>query len=174
MEFDLNQAMAVLERTPATLKTLLEGLPEAWTHENEGPDTWSPYDIIGHLIHGEKTDWIQRAQIILSDTDNKTFEPFDRFAQFKDSEGKSLTELLDTFEMLRFQNLKTLDAMNISSSDLDKEGVHPALGKATLRQLLSTWTIHDLGHINQISRVMAKQYKLQVGPWIEYLSVLHR
>ncbi|OJJ21500.1 hypothetical protein BKI52_13220 [marine bacterium AO1-C] len=172
MEFDLDKTLEILERTPQVLKTLLQNLPTEWTHHNEGENTWSPFDVIGHLIHGEKTDWVVRAQVILSNSDDKTFAPFDRFAQFEASKGKTLEELLETFAQLRSENLTKLRAMNISESDLQKEGTHPALGKATLKQLLSTWTVHDLGHIAQISRVMAKQYASEVGVWSEYLGIL--
>jgi len=173
MKFDLNEAVAVLERTPVTLKTLLNDLPATWTANNEGENTWSPYDIIGHLIHGERTDWIPRAEIILSQS-GKPFEPFDRFAQFENSKGKDLNQLLEEFANLRSENLKKLKALNITDEQLSLKGIHPALGEATLGQLLATWVVHDLNHINQITRVMAKQYKPEVGPWVEYLGVLNK
>lgn len=172
MEFNLDQSIQVLSRTPQTLKELLLGIDEEWTSNNEGTDTWSPYDIIGHLIHGEKTDWIPRAKIILSSEENKDFKPFDRFAQFEESEGKILEQLLNEFESLRVSNLSVLKSLNIGPTDLAKEGIHPAFGKVTLAHLLSTWVVHDLGHIHQICRVMAKQYTNEVGPWTEYLGVL--
>ena len=172
MQFDLDRSIQLLSRTPATLHQLLHGLNDEWTTPNEGPETWSPYDIIGHLIHGEKTDWIHRARIILSDDRDKTFQPFDRFAQFEASKGKSLVQLLEEFQSLRVSNLNTLQSWEISASDFQKEGEHPALGKVTLANLLSSWVVHDLGHIHQICRVMAKQYTHEVGPWIEYLGVL--
>lgn len=174
MEFDLNKAISILERTPSILRVFLKDLSTEWTHQNEGDNTWSPYDIVGHLIQGEKTDWIVRSEIILADNPNKDFEPFDRFAQFKNSKGKSLKKLLDEFEQLRVENLKKLRAMNLSDKKLALKGNHPEFGLITLRQLLTTWVAHDLGHISQISRVMAKQYKSEVGPWIEYLSILKK
>ncbi|HEX5168048.1 MAG TPA: DinB family protein, partial [Cyclobacteriaceae bacterium] len=143
-----------------------------WTAPNEGGQSWSAYDIVGHLIHGEKTDWIPRTEIILSDKQEKAFEPFDRFAQFEASKGKSLNQLLDEFRMLRKKNVEYLRSKNITKMDLEKKGIHPAFGEVTLSQLLSTWVVHDLNHISQVSRVMAKQYKEEVGPWIEYLRIL--
>jgi len=172
MKFDINQGILILERTPTVLNSFLHDMHSVWITPNEGADTWSPYDIVGHLIHGEKTDWMARAEIILSDKPNKTFETFDRFAQFENSKGKSLNKLLEEFEKLRIENLKKLKSWNLSDNDLNKEGIHPQLGRSTLGQLLSTWVVHDLGHLAQISRVMAKQYKTEVGPWIEYLGIL--
>ncbi|MEQ9467218.1 MAG: DinB family protein [Ekhidna sp.] len=172
MQFDLSKSIQVLERTPAVLKALLEGLPKDWTAPNEGPDTWSPYDVVGHLIHGEVTDWIPRAEIILSQSGTH-FTPFDRFAQFENSKGKNLQQLLDEFAVLRSQNIAKLQSFNLTEEDLKLEGTHPALGSVTLKNLLATWTVHDLNHIVQISRVMAKQYKEEVGVWTEYLAVLH-
>jgi uncharacterized damage-inducible protein DinB len=174
MEFEINKAISILGRTPRVLKVLLEDLSEEWTHENEGENTWSPYDVVGHLIQGEKTDWISRAEIILGNDQNKTFESFDRFAQFESSKGKSLNQLLDEFGKLRIENLEKLRLMDLSAKNLALEGIHPELGKANLKQLLSTWVTHDLGHISQICRVMAKQYKSEVGPWFEYLGILKK
>jgi hypothetical protein len=172
MEFNLNKSIEILSRTPFVLKSLLENLSEDWTKNNEGGDSWSPYDIIGHFIHGEKTDWIARAKIILNDGGNKNFEPYDRFAQFKESKGKSLHELLNEFSTLREENIKTLKSFNIDDEKLGLEGIHPKFGNVTLKQLLSTWVIHDLTHIAQISRVMAKQYKEEMGPWVEYFRLI--
>lgn len=172
MQYNLNDAVNILERTPILLRTMLEGLPEEWLNNNEGEDTWSPYDVVGHLVHGEKTDWIGRMSIILSDAEDKTFEPFDRFAQFEDSKGKTITMLLDEFAALREQNLNTLQEKGITEEDFVRTGIHPAFGEVKLSQLLSTWVVHDLSHMAQISRVMAKQYKEEVGPWQEYLSIL--
>ena len=172
MEFELTHAVDILRRTPATLNSLLRDLPEPWPVQNEGPETWSPYDVIGHLIHGEEADWIPRAKIILEYGETRAFEPFDRVAMFEASKGKSLGELLDTFAQLRAENLRELQALNLTSDLLDKRGRHPELGVVTLRQLLSTWVIHDLGHIRQIARVMSKQYRDAVGPWKAYLSIL--
>jgi len=172
MKFNLPQAIEVLERTPIVLDTLLHGLSTEWTTNNEGGDTWSPYDVMGHLIHGEKTDWTQRMEIILSQGDNKTFASFDRFAQFEESKGKTLTQLLDEFKTAKQYNLAILKSKNLTGSDLTKTGTHPMFGTVTLEQLLATWVAHDLNHIAQISRVMAKQYKEEVGPWIEYLRIL--
>lgn len=174
MEFDLTKAIAVLERTPAAMRAMLAGLPDAWTTGNEGPETWSPYDIMGHLIHGERTDWIPRARIILDQGANRRFAPFDRFAQFRESEGKSLGELLDEFARLRADNLVTLAGWRLADSQLTLEGEHPEFGRVTLRELLATWVAHDLGHIAQTARVMAKQYRDAVGPWRAYLPVMDR
>ncbi len=172
MEFNLSHATDILQRTPQSLSILLKDLPTDWTNQNEGPDTWSPFDVIGHLIHGEKTDWIPRAKIILSDLPNKAFVPFDRFAQFENSKGKSLNDLLKEFTELRKANLETLNTMQLDEKKLAMTGIHPEFGPTTLRQLLSTWVAHDLGHIIQISRVMAKNYKDEVGPWKKYLKVM--
>jgi len=172
MNFELAHATGILRRTPATLNALLRDLPEPWLVQNEGPETWSPYDVIGHLIHGDETDWIPRAKIILEHGETRAFEPFDRVAMFEDSKGKSIVELLDTFAELRAKNLHVLASLNLTSDLLNKRGRHPELGVVTLRQLLSTWVIHDLGHIRQIVRVMSKQYREAVGPWKAYLSIL--
>jgi len=172
LPFNLSQAIEVLERTPLLLDTMLRNLSDGWTIHNEGEETWSPYDVMGHLIHGESTDWIARMDIILSDGPNKIFAKFDRFAQFEESKGKTLTQLLDEFRTVRQKNIAYLKSKKLTEADLNKTGVHPAFGEVTLKQLLSTWTVHDLNHIAQISRVMAKQYATEVGPWIEYLRIL--
>ena len=174
MEYNIDKAIEILSRTPHVLKTLLHELSEEWTTNNEGPETWSPYDIVGHLIHGERTDWIARMEITLSNGENKKFAPYDRFAQFTESKGKSLSSLLEEFRSLRENNLNVLRSKNINGEMLEKKGIHPSFGEVTLRQLLSTWVVHDLGHIGQIVRVMSKQLKTEVGPWEEYLSVLHK
>jgi hypothetical protein len=174
MEFDLSNAIAVLERTPRVLRSMLSGLPTAWTESNEGPETWSAYDIVGHLIHGDRSDWIVRAQLILDQGENRTFEPFDRFAQFRESEGKTIEKLLDEFEMVRAENLGTLKGWHLSQSHLALEGVHPSFGAVTLRQLLATWVAHDLAHSAQIARVMAKQLRDEIGPWREYMPIMDR
>jgi uncharacterized damage-inducible protein DinB len=171
--FDLEEARAVLERTPAILRAWLSGLPEAWTEADEGPETWSAFDILGHLIHGERTDWIARARIVLDHGEGRAFDPFDRFAQFEESRGRSLGELLDEFAELRRRNLETLQNLELGPDDLARVGRHPDLGRVTLGELLATWTAHDLGHLAQIARVMAKRYGKAVGPWQAYLSVLH-
>ncbi len=173
MKYDVEKAISILERTPLVLKTLLKGLDTDWTHTNEGEDTWSPYDVIGHLIHGENTDWIPRTHIIMSNQTNKTFEPYDRFAQFTNNKGESLTTLLNTFTELREKNIRVLRNFEINSKDLEKKGIHPELGEVTLENLLAAWVVHDLGHITQVSRTMAKQYKNEVGPWPQYLAVLN-
>lgn len=172
MRFSVEKSLEILERTPGVLDTLLHGLDSDWTSVNEGGETWSVYDVIGHLIHGEKTDWIPRAEIILSDRTGKIFEPFDRFAQFEESAGKSLAGLLDEFRGLRNQNIQILRSKELSTDQFIQTGIHPALGEVTLAQLLATWVVHDLNHIAQITRVMAKQYKDEVGPWIAYLGIL--
>ncbi|MGW9686960.1 DinB family protein [Flagellimonas sp. 2504JD1-5] len=172
MEFNLIESIQILDKTPSIISNLLKELPEAWVKTNEGGDTWSPYDVVGHLIHGEKTDWIPRAEIILNDEMNKDFEPFDRFAQFTNSNGKTLNELLLEFKTLRAENIEKLKALQIDEPALMKTGVHPEFGSVTLKQLLAAWVVHDLGHINQITRVMAKNYKTEAGPWPKYLAVL--
>jgi hypothetical protein len=174
MEFQLDHAKEILKRTPATLNSLLHDLPNDWILSNEGPDSWSPFDVMGHLIHGEETDWIPRARIILEYGERRNFEPFDRFAMFEKSRGKSLGELLETFKQLRRASLKELDEMNLTPEILGKRGRHPELGLVTLGQLLSTWVVHDLGHVGQIVRVMAKQYSEAVGAWQNYLPILSR
>ena len=174
MDFKLNDGIAILERTPGTLRALLDGLPPAWIDAAEGPETWSPYVIVGHLIHGERTDWIPRARIILAQGPERRFEPYDRFAQFRESEGKSLRELLDEFARLRATNVATLAGWDLSDAQLLLEGDHPEFGRVTLRQLLATWVAHDVSHVAQIARAMAKQYREAVGPWRAYLPVMDR
>lgn len=173
ISFNLKEAIEILERTPAVLKSLLSDLSERWVFNNEGGDSWNPFDIVGHLIHGEKKDWILRTKIILEYGVEKPFEPFDRLAQFKDSEGKTLNDLLEEFAMLRKSNIDVLNKLNLNENDFKKKGIHPEFGKVTLKQLLSTWVVHDLSHIKQISRVMAKQYKKEIGPWETYLPVIN-
>jgi uncharacterized damage-inducible protein DinB len=172
VDFSLDDALPVLRRTPAVLRAWLSELPDAWTTSNEGRDTWSPYDIVGHLIHGERSDWIPRAELLLAHGDSRPFVPFDRFAQFKDSRGKSLQELLDTFAELRAQNLARLESLRLTPADLERRGRHPELGPVTLAQLLATWVAHDLNHLGQIARVMGRQYTAAVGPWLAYLPLL--
>lgn len=172
MSFQLDEAVAVLERTPATFRALLAGLPDVWVTCDEGPETFSPFDNVGHLIHGERTDWIARARIILAQAAERRFEPYDRFAQVRESAGKSLADLLDEFAALRAENLSTLRGWNLTERELELEGEHPELGTVSLRQLLATWAAHDLGHIAQTTRVMAKRYREAVGPWRAYLPVM--
>jgi hypothetical protein len=174
MNFTLEKSIEILERTPHVLNALLKDISSDWSSKNEGGDTWSPYDIVGHLIHGEKTDWIPRMKIILSAQPDRNFVPFDRFAQFEESNDKSLTTLLDEFAALRSQNIAYLKSQKDIIENLNSTGVHPVFGDVTLRQLLSTWVVHDLNHISQISRVMANQYKAEVGPWIAYLKILQQ
>jgi uncharacterized damage-inducible protein DinB len=174
MELDPALARAVLERTPATLRSLLGGLPAEWTTASEGPDTWSPYDILGHLIHGERTDWMQRARIILDRGPSRRFTPFDRFAQFQESQGKPLGDLLDEFASLRAANLAVLADWHLTGAELDLTGEHQDFGTVTLRQLLATWVAHDLNHLAQMARVMARQYRDAVGPWRAYLPIMDR
>jgi hypothetical protein len=169
---NLADIIAVLTRTPATLDALLRGLPNTWAGGTEGRDTWSAFDIVGHLIYGERTDWIPRVRIILQNGEARPFDPFDRLAQFKESEGKSLEELLDDFARLRSQNLAALQALNLQPTDFARRGTHPALGVVTLSELMATWAVHDLTHVHQLSRVMAHQYRDAVGPWSAYLGVL--
>ena len=174
MNFSIEKSLEILERTPKVLDSLLQGISDDWTSNNEGPETWSAYDVVGHLIHGEITDWIPRADIILSQNPDKKFTPFNRFAQTEDSEGKSLQQLLEEFKTLRKKNIEHLRSKNISSLDLEKKGIHPAFGEVTLAQLLSTWVVHDLNHLAQVSRVMAKYYLKDVGPWTAYLKILQQ
>ena len=174
MVFQLTQAIEILTRTPAVLNTLLSGLSSEWTSNNEGEETWSPYDVIGHLIHAERTDWIPRLKIILESGEAEPFPPFDRLAQFEESQGKTLEELLSEFAALRAQSLATLNSLNLTAEDLQKLGTHPAFGSVRMEELLATWVVHDLSHLTQITRTMAKQYTEAVGPWAEYLSVLRR
>ncbi len=162
--------MALLARTPGALDALLRGLPETWTRRNEGANTWNVFDVVGHLIHGERTDWMPRARIILEFGESRAFEPFDRLAQVRESQGKKLDALLDEFADLRRKNLDELRAMKLG--DLERSGRHPALGRVTLSELLATWAAHDLTHLHQISRIMAHQYREAVGPWSAYLGVL--
>jgi len=174
MDFDLRHARDILDRTPANLRTLLSDLDDQWVVNNEGPGTWSPIDVLKHLIHGEETDWIPRAQIILEHGESFTFEPFDplAFEGRESSSGKGLSGLLDTFEALRARNLETLDEMDLNEDKLELRGSHPEFGTVTLGQLMATWATHDLSHIAQISRTMVKQYEEAVGPWRKYLSIL--
>lgn len=174
MEFVLRDGLEVLERTPAVFRALLSGLSESWSFGNEGPETFSAFDNVGHLLHGERTDWIPRARIILAQGRNRRFEPYDRFAQTRESRGKSMQQLLDEFTLLRSENLAILREWNISEAQLALEGEHPIFGRVTLRQLLAAWVGHDLGHIAQTSRVLAKQYLEEVGPWRAYLPVMDR
>lgn len=177
-EFSLADAVAVLSRTPATLDTWLRGLPDIWVHTNEGrsndgADTWSAFDIVGHLIAGERNDWMPRARVILEKGETRPFDPFDRFAQERESQGKTLDQLLDEFARLRRENLAALRALNLQRDDFRRRRTHPALGPVTLGELLATWAVHDLTHLHQLSRVMAHQYRDTVGPWSAYLGVLH-
>jgi uncharacterized damage-inducible protein DinB len=172
MTHNLEHTIALLSRTPAALNTLLRNLPAEWTHTNEGAKTWTVYDIVGHLIHGERTDWMARAHRILEFGESRAFDKFDREAQFRDSKDTSLEQLLDEFARLRAENLNALRALNLQPQDMQRRGLHPALGPVTLGELLSTWAAHDLTHLHQISRVMAYQYRDAVGPWSQYLGVM--
>jgi hypothetical protein len=171
-EFSLDEAIAVLARTPATLNALLRGLPNTWVRCREGKDTWSAFDIVGHLIFGERTDWMPRVRIILENGEARPFDPFDRLAQLEEGQGRSLEQLLDDFARLRRENLAALQALNLQHEDLARRGRHPALGVVTLSELLATWAVHDLTHVHQLSRVMAHRYRDAVGPWSAYLGVL--
>jgi len=174
VSFQLPEGIAVLERTPGALRALLAGLPDAWTAADEGPDTFSAFDNVGHLVHGERTDWIPRARIILAQEGDRRFALYDRFAQERESAGKTLGKLLDEFGALRAQNLATLRGWNLTDRELALEGIHPEFGAVSLRQLLATWVAHDLGHLAQTARVMAKRYRDAVGPWRAYLPILDR
>lgn len=172
MKHNLQHTMSLLARTPAALNALLRDLPEVWTSQNEGEGTWSPFDIVGHLIYGERTDWMPRAKRILQEGETRPFDPFDRWGQERESRGKSLEQLLDEFARLRSENLAELRALNLRPEDLERRGRHPALGVVSLSQLLATWAAHDLTHLHQLSRVLAHQYREAVGPWSKYLGVM--
>lgn len=172
--FSLDDGLPILRATPGVLSAWLSDLPESWTSATEGPDTWSPFDVVGHLIHGERTDWMPRVELLLAHGESRPFTPFDRLAQFRDSQGKSLAELLDTFARLRRENLARLAALDLKTGDFSRRGRHPELGTVTLGQLLATWVVHDLNHLAQIARVMGRQYTESVGPWVEYLPLLTR
>lgn len=173
MKFGLDKSYEILERTPAVLRSILAGLSDDWIMNNEGPDTFSPYDVVGHLVHGEKTDWASRAKMILEHGASKTFVPYDRFAMYEESKGRSLLQLLDEFEILRKKNIQWMKSLQLTETDLAKKGIHPKFGEVTLRQLLSTWVIHDLTHLAQMTRVMAKQYKEEMGPWVEFFRIMN-
>ncbi|REJ81765.1 MAG: DinB family protein [Bacteroidetes bacterium] len=172
MEFSVAHSVEVLRVTPYVLRAMLSGLSDEWLYSNEGKDTWSPFDILGHLIHGEKTDWVPRMNIILSGNNDRKFKPFDRFAQLELNKGKSISDLLNEFEVLRAENIGILESENLTADQLMLTGIHPEFGRVDLKQLLATWIVHDLNHISQISRVMASQYSGYVGPWKTYLSIL--
>lgn len=172
MDFDLDRTIPILERTPPALQALLRGLPDEWTRGNEGPDTFSAFDVVGHLIDSEETNWIPRARIILAQEPGSQFVPYDRFRHRARNSGRTLSSLLDEFSALRAVNLGILRSWDLPPETLDLANVHPDLGRVTLRQLLSTWAVHDLGHLAQTSRVMAKQYRDAAGPWVRFLPVL--
>jgi DinB superfamily len=172
MQHDLEHTVALLTRTPATLSTLLRDLPETWTHQNEGENTWSAFDIVGHLIYCEHSDWMPRVKLLLQFGETQAFAPFDRWGHQRAIQGKSLGQLLDEFARLRSKNLDELHGLNLRPADLDRRGQHPAFGSVSLSALLATWAAHDLTHLHQISRVMAHQYRETVGPWSVYLGVL--
>ena len=174
MQFLLDDALSILSRTPAALEAMLRGLPEPWLHANEGPETWSPFDVVGHLVAGERTDWVPRLRLILERGDAQAFEPFNRVAMFEESKGKSIGELLETFATLLAQNLETVRALQLEPAYMLRRGMHPSLGAVTLEQLLATWVTHDMTHMAQISRVIAKQFTDEVGPWRQYIGVLNR
>ncbi|MCC6546634.1 DinB family protein [Candidatus Sumerlaeota bacterium] len=174
MEFELAKGSEILERTPRVLRALLEGLADEWSEATEGGESWSAYVIVGHLLHGEHDNWMPRAEMILAQGADRRFHPFDRLAQFRECQGKSLRQLLDEFEHQRAANLAKLKGWNLTAAQLALEGEHPAFGTVTLRQLLATWVAHDLGHVAQITRVMAKQYRGAVGPWRAYLPIMEK
>lgn len=170
--FELAEAIEILRRTPRTLDDMLRGLSAPWLTQNEGGESWSPFDIMGHLVHGEHTDWVARARMILQEGESRTFDKFDRTAMFRESQGKTIDQLLDEFAALRRANLLTVEEWRLKRTDYTRTGTHPAFGRVTLAQLLSTWAVHDLSHVAQICRVMARQYREAVGPWVEYLPIL--
>ena len=169
---NLQDTISLLARTPATLNSLLRDLPDIWIHRNEGPNTWSAFEVVGHLLYGEREDWMPRVKLILKFGDTKPFVPFDRWGHEREIQGKSLAELLDEFARVRAENLRELRALNLSPEDLNRRGRHPSLGPVTLSQLIATWPVHDLTHVHQVSRLMAHQYRTAVGPWDQYLGVL--
>lgn len=171
MQYRTDLAIEVLSRTPATLRAMLSGLSDDWLMNNYGPETFSPFDVVGHLIHGEKTDWIPRMRRILAQGDSVRFDPFDRYAMYQQSQGKTIQQLLDEFELLRKQNLLELSGAGLTEAQLDQRGLHPTLGTVSLRQLLATWVAHDLNHVHQIAKCMAIQYREACGPWAEFLGV---
>ena len=173
MQYSLKRSYEILERTPAVLQALLAALHDDWIMNNEGPETFSPYDVIGHLIHGEKTDWTARTKMLLEFGNTKTFERWDRVAMYEESQGKSLQQLLDEFAAIRKENMIWFRSLNLTETDFDENGMHPVLGDVTLRNLLATWVVHDLTHIAQITRIMAKQYKGEMGPWPEFFRILN-
>jgi hypothetical protein len=173
MQHNLDHTIALLSRTPAALNALLRDLPEEWTRRNEGDGTFSAFDVVGHLIHGDRTDWIPRARVILEHGETRPFEKFDRLAQVRESQGKSLSQLLDEFTRVRAEKLTELHGLKLTKQDLERRGSHPSLGAVSLSQLLATWAAHDLTHLHQLSRVMAHQYREAVGPWTRYLGVMH-
>ncbi len=173
MNYSIPQAIEILERTPAVLQALLSGLSNDWVMNNEGPETFSPYDVVGHLIHGEKTDWTARIKVILQHGNTKTFERWNRFAQYEDSKDKTLQQLLNEFAVIRKENIQWFISLNLTETDFERKGMHPVLGEVTLKHLLSTWVVHDLTHIAQITRVMAKQYKTEMGPWPDFFRILN-
>jgi hypothetical protein len=172
MKYSLERSYEILDRTPAVLQVMLSGLPDDWVMPNEGPETFSPYDVVGHLVHGEKADWTIRTKMILEHGNSQTFEKYDRFAQYQESKGKSLQQLLDEFTAIRKENMAWLRSLNLTEADLDRKGLHPVLGEVTLRNLLATWVVHDITHVAQITRVMAKQYKEEMGPWPQFFRIL--
>ena len=172
MNHNLQQTIALLTRTPASLDSLLRDLPEAWTLGNEGENTWSAFDVLGHLIHAERADWMPRAKMVLEFGETRTFEPFDRWGDIREGRGKSMGQLLDEFAVLREESLRELSRLSLRREDFEQRGRHPAFGAVTLAELLATWAVHDLNHLHQISRIMAHQYREAVGPWSAYLGVL--
>lgn len=172
MKYTVSDALEVLKRTPHILEALVKDLPPQWSAVNEGGETWSVYDIMGHLLHGETTDWVNRMEIILAQGSDRTFPPFERFAMFEESKGKTLNQLVSEFAAAREKSIAIIESKNITEAQLDLKGIHPKFGEVTLRQHLSTWVAHDMGHLAQMARVIAKQYKEETGPWVEYLRIL--
>ncbi|HXE80497.1 MAG TPA: DinB family protein [Vicinamibacterales bacterium] len=170
--FVMEDAITILSRTPAVLNALLRGLPAGWIQAHEGGETWSAYDVVGHLVHGERTNWMARLRIILEHGESRAFDPFDRFAQFAEPAGRTLEDLLDEFADRRSANVRDLKALDLSEADLDRKGLHPSIGPVTLRNLLATWVAHDMDHLMQVSRVLGRQYSDEVGPWRAYLRVI--
>lgn len=174
MHYKFSDAIEILQRTPGTVEALVKNLPPQWSEVNEGGESWSVYDIMGHLIHGETTDWVNRMEIILAQGADRNFPAFQRFAMFEESKGKTLNQLVEEFSAIRKKNIVTLQSKNLTEAQLDLKGIHPKFGEVTLRQLLSTWVAHDMGHLAQMARVIAKQYKEEAGPWVEYLRILQQ
>lgn len=174
MNFSLDQSIEILERTPDVLQRWLSGIDEAWIENNYGENTFSPFDVVGHLLHGERTDWMARVEMIFEFGESQAFAPWDRYAMYDESHGKTIDQLLEEFAAARRKNLAKLGSKGLTDTDLSRTGTHPRFGQVTLQQLLATWVTHDLNHIHQIAKCMAWQYRDEIGPWQEYVTFIDR